>query len=154
MAKTVKIIKKGLGTFFSRLQALTNCKVSLKSNERFPRKSVTHTHERTDAIPKVSMTSWLRDQKETKVSQRRGGEITWSKTTTFRFSGISVISTGPQLSEYGTCLKPTRFFGDFQPLKRLLHTSSQMANFGQNGQNGENYQKSAWNIFLAVTSPN
>ena len=23
--------------------------------------------------------------------------------------------------------------------------------FGQNGQNGENYQKSAWNIFLALT---
>ena len=53
---------------------------------------------------------------------------------------------GPQLSEYvwvvcrntkGTCLKsvsktPTfRFFRDSQPLKRLLHTSSQMANFGQ-----------------------
>ena len=54
--------------------------------------------------------------------------------------------TGPQLSEYvwvvcrntkGTCLKsvsktPTsRFFRDSQPLKRLLHTPSQMANFGQ-----------------------
>ena len=54
--------------------------------------------------------------------------------------------TGPQLSEYvwvvcrntkGTCLKsvsktPTfRVFRDSQPLKRLLHTSSQMANFGQ-----------------------
>ena len=33
MAKTVKIIKKALGTFFSPLQALTNCKVSEKSNE-------------------------------------------------------------------------------------------------------------------------
>ena len=31
--------KKVLGTFLSRLQALTNCKVSEKSNERFPRKS-------------------------------------------------------------------------------------------------------------------
>ena len=56
------------------------------------------------------------------------------------------FSTGPQLSEYvwvvcrntkGTCLKsvsktPTfRFFRDSQPLLiRLLHTSSQMANFG------------------------
>ena len=30
MAKTVKIIKKALGTFFSHLQALTNCKVSEK----------------------------------------------------------------------------------------------------------------------------
>ena len=26
--------------------------------------------------------------------------------------------------------------------------------FGQNGQNGENYQKSAWKIFLKLTSPN
>ena len=56
------------------------------------------------------------------------------------------FSTGPQLSEYvwvvchntkGTCMKsvsktPTfRFFRDSQPLKRLLHTSSQMANFGK-----------------------
>ena len=60
--------------------------------------------------------------------------------------GSKKFSTGPQLSEYvwvvcrntkGTCLKsvsktPTfRFFRDSQPLKRLLHTSSQMANFGQ-----------------------
>ena len=50
MAKTVKIIKKALGTFFSHLQALTNCKVSGKSNERFPRKSVTYgrTNVRTN----------------------------------------------------------------------------------------------------------
>ena len=60
MAKTVKIIKKALGTFFSHLQALTNCKVSEKSNERFPRKRVTNertnvrTDERTDVTPKVS----------------------------------------------------------------------------------------------------
>ena len=49
MAKTVKIIKKALGTFLSRLQALTKCKVSEKSKERFPRKSVTYvrTHVRT-----------------------------------------------------------------------------------------------------------
>ena len=25
--------------------------------------------------------------------------------------------------------------------------------FGQNGQNGDNYQKNAWNIFLALTRP-
>ena len=49
MAKTVKIIKKALGTFFWRLQALTNCKVSEKNNERIPRKIVTYvrTNERT-----------------------------------------------------------------------------------------------------------
>ena len=45
MAKTVKIIKKSLGTFFSCLQALTNCKVSEKNNEQFPRKSI--ANERT-----------------------------------------------------------------------------------------------------------
>ena len=50
LAKTVIIIEKVLGTFFSHLQALTNCKVSEKSNERFPRKSVAYerTNERTD----------------------------------------------------------------------------------------------------------
>ena len=65
MAKTVKIIKKALGTFFSRLQALTNCKVSEKSNGRFLRKSVAYvqTNGWTDATPKVSTTSWSRDQK-------------------------------------------------------------------------------------------
>ena len=47
MAKKVKIIKNGLRTFFSHLQALTMCKVSEKSNERFPRKRV--TDERTYA---------------------------------------------------------------------------------------------------------
>ena len=43
-----------------------------------------------------------------------------------------------------------RFFRDFQPLKRLLHKSSQMANFGQfltkMGKTGF-FQKSVWNIF-------
>ena len=69
-AKTVKIVKKALGTFFSRLQALTNCKVSEKIHERFSRKRVTdertngRTDARTDATPKVSTTSWSRDQKE------------------------------------------------------------------------------------------
>ena len=71
MAKTVKIIKKALGTFFSHLQALTNCKVSEKSNERFPRKRVTYvlTDGRTDATPKVSTTSWSRDQKSDNSSE-------------------------------------------------------------------------------------
>ena len=56
--------KKALGTFFSHLQALTDCKVSEKSNEQFPRKSVAdgRTNGRTDATPKVSTTSWSRDQ--------------------------------------------------------------------------------------------
>ena len=146
---------------------------------------------------------------------------------------LKKFSTGPQLSEYewvvcrntkGNWLKsvsktPTfRFFWDSQPLKRLVHTSSQMANsgqflakmgntgiffkkafgkffsllkalinckvseksnegiprknkknlhfwafwpkwpilevFGQNGQNGKFFQKSAWNLFLALASPN
>ena len=44
--QTVKIFKKAFGTFFSHLQALTNCKVSEKSKERFPRKSL--AYERTN----------------------------------------------------------------------------------------------------------
>ena len=47
MGKTGIFFKKALGTFFSRLQALTNFKVSEKSNERFLSTSVTHS--RTDA---------------------------------------------------------------------------------------------------------
>ena len=35
-----EFFQKVHGTFFSRLQALTNCKVSEKSNEQFPRKAL------------------------------------------------------------------------------------------------------------------
>ena len=56
MAKTVKIIKKAIATFFSHVQDLTNFKDSEKTNERFQRTSVTYgrTHVRTDVTPKVS----------------------------------------------------------------------------------------------------
>ena len=49
-AKRGIFFKKALGTFFSHLQALTNCIVSEKSKERFPRKRVTNglTDGRTD----------------------------------------------------------------------------------------------------------
>ena len=56
MGKT-GIFKKALGTFFSRLQALTNCKISEKSNERFSSNRVTYvrtdvrTYGRTDVNP-------------------------------------------------------------------------------------------------------
>ena len=72
MAKTVKIFKKALGKFFSHLQALTNCKVSEKSNERFLRKSVAYvrTNERTD-----ERTRLIRSQRpvgrETKNSRKQ-----------------------------------------------------------------------------------
>ena len=59
MAKTVKIIKKALGTFFPPFWVLTNCQVSEKSNERFSRKS--GTDERTDVRTRLlrsQMTSW------------------------------------------------------------------------------------------------
>ena len=61
MAKTVKIIKKVLRTFFSHLQALTNCKVLEKVMNGF-REKAQRTYERTDATHKVSTTSWSRDQ--------------------------------------------------------------------------------------------
>ena len=53
-AKREFFSKKALGTFLSRLQAPTNCKVSEKSNERISRKTVANgqtdgwTDERTD----------------------------------------------------------------------------------------------------------
>ena len=49
MAKTVKIIKKALGTFFSNLQALTNCKVSEKVMNGFrDGRTYERTYVRTD----------------------------------------------------------------------------------------------------------
>ena len=46
MGETGFFFKKALGTFFPPLQALTNCKVSEKSNERISRKAV--ANERMD----------------------------------------------------------------------------------------------------------
>ena len=53
MGKTGFFFKKALGTFFPPLQALTNCKVSEKSNEQFSSNRVTNTltHGRTDVNP-------------------------------------------------------------------------------------------------------
>ena len=66
----MKIFKKALGKNFSHLQALTNCKVSEKVMSGFREKALrtdvrtdVRTYERTDATPKVSTTSWSRDQK-------------------------------------------------------------------------------------------
>ena len=42
MGKTGIFFRKALGTFFSRLQALTNCKLSEKSNVRFSSNRVTY----------------------------------------------------------------------------------------------------------------
>ena len=66
MAKTVKIIKKVLGTFFSRLQALTNCKVSEKSNERFSSNRVTdaRTHVQTDGRESLGLQRLRRETKK------------------------------------------------------------------------------------------
>ena len=52
MGKTGIFFKKALETFFSHLQALTNCKVSEKSNERFSSNRV--TYGRTDAHTDVN----------------------------------------------------------------------------------------------------
>ena len=64
LAKTVKIIKKALGTFFSRLQAQPNYKVS-ESSEWFPKKKCyACTRVRTDATPMISNNRWSREQKK------------------------------------------------------------------------------------------
>ena len=59
MAKMVKIIKKAIGTFFSYLQALTNCKVSEKSNERDGR-----TDGRTDGREPLGLQRLRRETKK------------------------------------------------------------------------------------------
>ena len=65
MGKTGNFSKKALGTFFSRLQALTNCKVSEKSNERFSSNSVTdgRTHIRTDGCESLGLQRLRRETK-------------------------------------------------------------------------------------------
>ena len=54
--------KKALGTLFSRLQALTNCKVSKKSNERFSSNSV--TDGRTDGHKSLGLQRLHRETKK------------------------------------------------------------------------------------------
>ena len=68
MAKTVKIIKKALGTFFLTFWTLTSYKISEKSNERFPRKSV--PYGRTDGRTRLlrSQTTVGRETKNFKIS--------------------------------------------------------------------------------------
>ena len=81
----VKIIKKALGIFFSHLQAKTNCNVSEKSNERFPRKSLADV--RTDErkyIHTYGQMRLLRSQRpvgrETKKKNKIGQYIAFQKT--------------------------------------------------------------------------
>ena len=59
--------KKELGTFFLRLQALTNCKVSEKSNERFSSNRV--THGRTDERTRILKSPTSRETKKTTVQK-------------------------------------------------------------------------------------
>ena len=57
----------------------------------------------------------------------------------FKYTYFHVFKGFPALKETIAHIQPN---GQFWPV------------FGQNGQNGGNYQKRAWNIFLALTSPN
>ena len=58
--------KKARGRFLSRLQALTNCKVSEKSNERFPSNRVTYgrTHGRTHGRESLGLQRLRRETKK------------------------------------------------------------------------------------------
>ena len=94
--------KKALGTFFSRLQALTNCKVSGKSNERFSRNRVTDV--RTDVNPQFS-NDFVERPKMTQI---------WSKRAIFEFS--------PKIRK--------RDFSDFEDqaqYKKLANSNEQIA---------------------------
>ena len=61
--------KKALGTFFSHLQALTNCKVSEKSNERFSSNSVTdgRMDARTNERESLGLQRLHRETKKTQI---------------------------------------------------------------------------------------
>ena len=65
MGKTGIFFKKALGSFFSHLQALTNCKVSEKSNERFLSNRVTYgrTYGRTDERESLGLQRLRRETK-------------------------------------------------------------------------------------------
>ena len=67
MGETGFFFKKALGTFFPPLQALTNCKVSEKSNERFSSNRVTdvRTEARTNERESLGL---QRLRQETKKS--------------------------------------------------------------------------------------
>ena len=66
MGKTGIFFKKAVGKCFSRLQALTNCKVSEKSNERFSSNRVTdgQTDGRTDRRESLGLQRLRRETKK------------------------------------------------------------------------------------------
>ena len=72
MGKTGIFFKKALGTFFSHLQALTNCKVSEKSNERFSSNSVTDV--RTDGRESLGLQRLRRETKKWVWKEARNSE--------------------------------------------------------------------------------
>ena len=62
--------EKVLGTFFSRLKALTNCKVSEKSNERILSNRVTHV--RTDGRESLGLQRLRRETKNDPNLAKKG----------------------------------------------------------------------------------
>ena len=66
MGKTGIFFQKALGTFLSRLQALTNCNVSEKSNERFSSNRVTdvRTHGGTNERESLGLQQLRRETKK------------------------------------------------------------------------------------------
>ena len=108
LTKMVKtgIFQKSVWNILSRLQALINCKVSEKSNEWFPRKSVTdgRTYGRTDTTPKVSMTSWSRDQKVMSGFREKALRCVWSRDQKWSQYGFKQ----PKCIVLGTSKKPEK----------------------------------------------
>ena len=77
--------KKTLGTFFSLLQAPTNFKVSEKSNEQFPRKSVAFV--RMDGRTN-GQTRLLRSQRPVGRETKKNGQFEYGKNRTISTSTI------------------------------------------------------------------
>ena len=90
MGKTGIFSKKELETFFSRLQALTNCKDSEKSNERFSSNRVTdgRTYVQTDVNPFVSNDFVERPKRKVKVLKEKHKVILKALTKRNAFSPI------------------------------------------------------------------
>ena len=81
MGKTGIFFKKALGTFFSQLQVLTNCKVSEKSNEQFSSNSVTYvrTHRRTHGRESLGLQRLRRKTKIDSNLAKKGPFLNSSK---------------------------------------------------------------------------
>ena len=90
MAKSGNFLIKALGTFFSLLQALINCKVSEKINERFSSNRVTYGC--TDGRESLGLQRLRRETKNIKTTETRLKTITMKTELTIGYNPFIYIS--------------------------------------------------------------